>query len=90
MHVSLRVSVNAKQCISLHTGTETTRTIGADVSSYIIDGLRPNSAYTVQVSTLVGSREGTPAILRVRTGVWLNFSIVPAFRNVSDAAGKKP
>ncbi|XP_015244883.1 PREDICTED: collagen alpha-1(VII) chain [Cyprinodon variegatus] len=48
-------------------GTETTRTIGADVSSYIIDGLRPNSAYTVQVSTLVGSREGTPAILRVRT-----------------------
>uniref|UniRef100_A0A3P9NZX5 Collagen type VII alpha 1 chain n=1 Tax=Poecilia reticulata TaxID=8081 RepID=A0A3P9NZX5_POERE len=33
-------------------------TVAADVSSYTIDGLRPNSAYTVQVSALVGSREG--------------------------------
>uniref|UniRef100_A0A3P9NZE4 Collagen type VII alpha 1 chain n=1 Tax=Poecilia reticulata TaxID=8081 RepID=A0A3P9NZE4_POERE len=45
-------------------GTETTQTVAADVSSYTIDGLRPNSAYTVQVSALVGSREGSPAVLK--------------------------
>uniref|UniRef100_A0A3B5MQU2 Collagen, type VII, alpha 1 n=1 Tax=Xiphophorus couchianus TaxID=32473 RepID=A0A3B5MQU2_9TELE len=33
-------------------------TVAADVSSYTIDGLQPNSAYTVQVSALFGSREG--------------------------------
>ncbi|MEQ2209983.1 hypothetical protein XENOCAPTIV_006830, partial [Xenoophorus captivus] len=47
--------------------TETTRIVDADVSSYTIDGLQPNSAYTVYVSPLIGSREGNPAILSIRT-----------------------
>lgn len=45
-----------------------THTVNADVSSYIIDGLDPNSAYSVQVSALSGSREGSPSFLNVRTG----------------------
>ncbi|KAK5612077.1 hypothetical protein CRENBAI_000744 [Crenichthys baileyi] len=51
----------------LEDGTETTRVVDADVSSYTIDGLQPNSAYTVYVSPLIGSREGNPAILSIRT-----------------------
>uniref|UniRef100_A0A3B3Z0Y5 Fibronectin type-III domain-containing protein n=1 Tax=Poecilia mexicana TaxID=48701 RepID=A0A3B3Z0Y5_9TELE len=59
-------------------GTETTQTVAADVSSYTIDGLRPNSAYTVQVSALVGAREGSPAVLSVRTGISFVFSLANA------------
>ncbi|MEQ2255516.1 hypothetical protein ILYODFUR_014714, partial [Ilyodon furcidens] len=51
----------------LEDGTETTRIVDADVSSYTIDGLQPNSAYTVYVSPLIGSQEGNPAILSIRT-----------------------
>lgn len=47
---------------------ETSHTVNADISSYVIDGLEPNSAYSVQVSTLSGSREGSPSFVNVRTG----------------------
>ncbi|XP_027135501.1 collagen alpha-1(VII) chain isoform X2 [Larimichthys crocea] len=48
-------------------GVETTRNVPADVSSYTIDGLQANSAYTVLVSSLSGSREGSPSTLAIRT-----------------------
>ncbi|TKS71665.1 Collagen alpha-1(XIV) chain [Collichthys lucidus] len=48
-------------------GVEATRNVPADVSSYTIDGLQANSAYTVLVSSLSGSREGSPSTLAVRT-----------------------
>ncbi|KAM7422509.1 hypothetical protein PAMA_010518 [Pampus argenteus] len=48
-------------------GVETTRNVAADASSFIIDGLRANSAYIVSASALSGSREGSPATLTVRT-----------------------
>ena len=50
-------------------GVETTRTVTSNVSSYTIDGLQANSAYTVQVSALTGSREGSPSTLNIRTGM---------------------
>uniref|UniRef100_A0A3B4FDU4 Fibronectin type-III domain-containing protein n=1 Tax=Pundamilia nyererei TaxID=303518 RepID=A0A3B4FDU4_9CICH len=53
-------------------GVETSRKVDASVSTYTIDGLQPDSAYTVQVSTLTGSREGTPAVLDVKTGISLD------------------
>lgn len=57
----------------LGAGVETTRTVTADVSTFIIDGLQSDSAYSVLVSALIGSREGTPAALTVRTGTKLNL-----------------
>lgn len=58
--------------ILLAAGVETSRKVDASVSTYTIDGLQPDSAYTVQVSTLTGSREGTPAVLDVKTGISLD------------------
>lgn len=55
-------------------GIETTRNVAADVSSFTIDGLQSDSAYTVLISTLTGSREGSPSTLSVRTGTALNLS----------------
>lgn len=55
-------------------GVETTRNVPADVSSFTIDGLQSDSAYTVLVSSLAGSREGSPATLVIRTGNKLNLS----------------
>eukprot|EP00064_Thunnus_orientalis_P003187 superscaffoldBa00000253_g3196 len=48
-------------------GAETTRNVAADVSSFVIDGLQSDSAYSVLVSALSGSREGSPATLTIRT-----------------------
>ncbi|XP_059186339.1 collagen alpha-1(VII) chain [Centropristis striata] len=48
-------------------GVETTRNVPADVSSFSIDGLQADSAYSVSVSPLTGSREGSPSILSIRT-----------------------
>ncbi|KAG7232561.1 hypothetical protein INR49_008400 [Caranx melampygus] len=48
-------------------GVEMTRNVAADVSSYTIDGLQADSAYSVLVSTLSGSREGSPTTLNIRT-----------------------
>lgn len=58
--------------ILLAAGVETSRQVDASVSTYTIDGLQPDSPYTVQVSTLTGSREGTPAVLDVKTGISLD------------------
>lgn len=55
-------------------GAETTRNVAADVSSFVIDGLQSDSAYSVLVSALSGSREGSPATLTIRTGTTLNLS----------------
>uniref|UniRef100_A0A3P8UTM7 Fibronectin type-III domain-containing protein n=1 Tax=Cynoglossus semilaevis TaxID=244447 RepID=A0A3P8UTM7_CYNSE len=46
---------------------ETSRIVPADVSSFTIDGLLSDSAYSVQVSALSGSREGSPVSLNIRT-----------------------
>lgn len=54
-------------------GVETTANVAADVTSFTIDGLKSDSTYSVFVSTLSGSREGSPAILNVRTGTTLNL-----------------
>ncbi|XP_051270453.1 collagen alpha-1(VII) chain isoform X3 [Dicentrarchus labrax] len=48
-------------------GTETTRNVAADVSSYTIDGLQADSSYSILVSSLIGSREGSPSTLVIRT-----------------------
>ncbi|KAG7493506.1 collagen alpha-1(VII) chain [Solea senegalensis] len=48
-------------------GVETTRNVPADVSSYTIDGLQSDLVYTVKVSALSGSREGSPSTLNIRT-----------------------
>uniref|UniRef100_A0A3B4YV77 Collagen, type VII, alpha 1 n=1 Tax=Seriola lalandi dorsalis TaxID=1841481 RepID=A0A3B4YV77_SERLL len=48
-------------------GVETTRNVAADVFSFTIDGLQADSAYSVLVSTLSGSREGSPSTLNIRT-----------------------
>ncbi|XP_039971818.1 collagen alpha-1(VII) chain isoform X2 [Xiphias gladius] len=48
-------------------GVETTRNVGADVSSFTIDELQSDSTYSVLVSALTGSREGSPSTLNVRT-----------------------
>uniref|UniRef100_A0A3Q3K687 Fibronectin type-III domain-containing protein n=1 Tax=Monopterus albus TaxID=43700 RepID=A0A3Q3K687_MONAL len=54
--------------VLLGAGVETTRTVAADVSSFTIDDLQSDSAYSVLVSTLSDSREGKPSILNVKTG----------------------
>ncbi|KAG8007853.1 Collagen alpha-1(VII) chain [Nibea albiflora] len=59
-----RISVRSPH----HRRVETTRNVPADVASYTIDGLQANSAYTVLVSLLSGSREGSPSTLAIRTG----------------------
>lgn len=58
----------------LGAGAEATRNVAADVSSFTIDGLQSDSAYSVLVSALSGSREGSPATLTIRTGITLNLS----------------
>lgn len=49
-------------------GTETVQNVPADVSSFTIDGLQSDSSYTVLVSPVFGSQEGSPSTLAVRTG----------------------
>lgn len=49
-------------------GRETTQNVPADVSSFTIDGLQADSSYTVLVSPVVGSREGSPSTLVIKTG----------------------
>ncbi|XP_031705428.1 collagen alpha-1(VII) chain [Anarrhichthys ocellatus] len=55
--------------ITWHTGdgVESTRNVAADISSFTIDGLQSDSAYNVFVSSLTGSREGSPSTLSIRT-----------------------
>ncbi|KAM9799444.1 uncharacterized protein col7a1 [Syngnathus typhle] len=48
-------------------GVETTQNVAADVSSFTIDRLQPDTSYSVFVSALSGSREGSPGFLSVRT-----------------------
>lgn len=60
--------------IFLGAGVESTRNVPAEVSSFTIDGLQSDSAYTLLVSSLTGSREGSPATLVIRTGNKLNLS----------------
>lgn len=57
------------RCAFPGAGSETTHTVPADVSSFTIDGLQSDSSYTVLVSPVLGSREGNPSILAVRTGL---------------------
>lgn len=45
-----------------------TRNVAGDVSTYTIDGLQSDSSYSVLVSSLTGSREGSPSTLNIRTG----------------------
>lgn len=52
----------------LGAGTGTTQNVPADVSSFTIDGLQADSSYTVLVSPIVGSREGSPSTMVIKTG----------------------
>lgn len=45
-----------------------TQNVPADASSFTIGGLQADSSYTVLVSPVVGSREGSPSSLLIRTG----------------------
>ncbi|KAM6980736.1 uncharacterized protein col7a1 [Aplochiton taeniatus] len=49
-------------------GEEGFRTVGADVTTFQIDGLQADSPYQVSVASIVGSREGTPSTVNTRTG----------------------
>lgn len=49
-------------------GVESTRNLPADTSTFTIDGLQADSAYTVFVSPMIGSREGSPVNVVIRTG----------------------
>lgn len=60
--------------ILLGAGVETTRNVAADITSFTIDGLQSDSAYSVLVSALTGSREGSPSTLNIKTGTTLNLS----------------
>lgn len=55
-------------------GIETTQNVPADISSFTIDGLQADSAYTVLVSPLFGSREGSPSSLVIRTGTCVSLA----------------
>lgn len=48
-------------------GVESSRNLAADVTSFSIDGLQADSAYQVFVSSLIGSREGSPTSQNFRT-----------------------
>ncbi|KAK9406165.1 collagen alpha-1VII chain [Crotalus adamanteus] len=52
----------------LRDGQKISRVVPADINSYTIDGLRPGTVYLIEVSALVGSREGTSATTTVTTG----------------------
>ncbi|KAM3848241.1 collagen alpha-1(VII) chain [Vipera latastei] len=52
----------------LREGQKISRVLPADINSYTIDGLRPGTVYLIEVSALVGSREGTSATTTVTTG----------------------
>lgn len=62
------MSKKKNRCAFPGAGTERTQNVPADVSSFTIDGLQSDSSYTVLVSPIVGSREGNPSMLVVRTG----------------------
>lgn len=55
-------------CLFPGAGTETTQNVPADISSFTIEGLQSDSLYTVQVSPVFGSQEGTPSTLTIKTG----------------------
>lgn len=55
-------------CVLLYAGVESTRNVPAGTSSFTIDGLQSDSGYTVFVSPMIGSREGSPASVVIRTG----------------------
>lgn len=57
----------------LFAGVVVTRNVTADLTSYTIDGLQADSAYRVSVSSLIGSREGSPVSMDVRTGTALSY-----------------
>lgn len=50
-------------------GVESTRNLPAGASTFTIDGLQSDSAYTVFVTPLIGSQEGSPANVVIRTGL---------------------
>ncbi|XP_032094990.1 collagen alpha-1(VII) chain [Thamnophis elegans] len=52
----------------LRKGQEISRVLPADINSYTIDGLRPGTVYFIEVSALVGSREGSSATTTATTG----------------------
>ncbi|KAM6470386.1 collagen alpha-1(VII) chain [Liasis olivaceus] len=51
----------------LREGQEVSRVVPADINSYTIEGLRPGIVYVIEVSALVGSREGNSATTTVTT-----------------------
>ncbi|XP_058844205.1 collagen alpha-1(VII) chain-like isoform X2 [Acipenser ruthenus] len=48
-------------------GAEAFRSVPSNVTSFDIDGLQEETAYNIRVSALIGSREGSPASVNVKT-----------------------
>ncbi|KAG5845995.1 hypothetical protein ANANG_G00145050 [Anguilla anguilla] len=48
-------------------GSEKSRHVPSTSNSFTITGLQENSAYKIQVSSIVGDREGSPVLLTART-----------------------
>lgn len=61
-------TVYRNNCLFPGEGTETIQNVPADMSSFTIEGLQSDSSYTVQVSPVFGSQEGSPSTLAVKTG----------------------
>ncbi|GCB61642.1 hypothetical protein scyTo_0007085 [Scyliorhinus torazame] len=51
----------------LRGGPERTRVVPADTTLSVISGLEESSTYTIRVSTMVGSRQGTPIVVSAQT-----------------------
>lgn len=48
-------------------GDEKSHVVPAATTTFAIKNLRESSAYKIQVSSMVGNREGSPALVTVRT-----------------------
>ncbi|XP_028680004.2 collagen alpha-1(VII) chain isoform X1 [Erpetoichthys calabaricus] len=48
-------------------GAEASRTVSGDITSFDIDNLQEDTTYSIKVSALVGSREGSPSTVEAKT-----------------------
>ncbi|XP_051873525.1 collagen alpha-1(VII) chain [Pristis pectinata] len=48
-------------------GVKDSRLVSSGTTSFVIDGLEPNNVYAIEVSPLVGSREGNPVTVTTKT-----------------------
>lgn len=65
--LSLSLSLHAVLYYSVLGGDEKSHVVPAASTTFAIKNLRESSAYKIQVSSMVGNREGSPALVTVRT-----------------------